>query len=170
MAQKPQKQKTQQKAGKDREAEMLVAQNRAANYHYSLLERFETGMVLKGTEVKALREGKANIREAYAQVRGGELWLENCHISEYNAGGPWNHSPLGTRKLLMHKAEIRKLFGKTQQKGLTLIATRIFFRNGIAKCELALARSKKDWDRRADERKKEANREVKEAIYRSRRR
>jgi SsrA-binding protein len=170
VAQKPQKQKTQQKAGKDREAEMLVAQNRAANYHYSLLERFETGMVLKGTEVKALREGKANIREAYAQVRGGELWLENCHISEYNAGGPWNHSPLGTRKLLMHKAEIRKLFGKTQQKGLTLIATRIFFRNGIAKCELALARSKKDWDRRADERKKEANREVKEAIYRSRRR
>ena len=151
-------------------AEMLVAQNRAANYHYSLLERFETGMVLKGTEVKALREGKANIREAYAQVRGGELWLENCHISEYNAGGPWNHSPLGTRKLLMHKEEIRKLFGKTQQKGLTLIATRIFFRNGIAKCELALARSKKDWDRRADERKKEANREVKEAIYQSRRR
>lgn len=148
----------------------MVAQNRAASYHYSLLERFEAGMVLKGTEVKALREGKANIREAYALVRGDELWLENCHISEYNAGGPWNHSPLGTRKLLMHKAEIRKLFGKTQQKGLTLIATRIFFRNGIAKCELALARSKKDWDRRADERKKEANREVKEAIYRSRRR
>jgi SsrA-binding protein len=158
------------KSGKDRPEEVMVAQNRAASYHYSLLERFEAGLVLKGTEVKALREGKANIREAYAQVRGGELWLENCHISEYNAGGPWNHSPLGTRKLLMHKNEIRKLFGKTQQKGLTLIATRIFFRKGIAKCELALARSKKDWDRRADERKKEANREVKDAIYQSRRR
>ncbi len=163
-------QKIQKKAGKDRSEEVMVAQNRAASYHYSLLERFEAGLVLKGTEVKALREGKANIREAYAQVRGGELFLENCHISEYNAGGPWNHSPLGTRKLLMHKNEIRKLFGKTQQKGLTLIATRIFFRNGIAKCELALARSKKDWDRRADERKKEANREVKDAIYQSRRR
>jgi SsrA-binding protein len=163
-------QKTQKNSAKDRGGEQMVAQNRAASYHYTLLERFETGMVLKGTEVKALREGKANIREAYALVRNGELWLENCHISEYNAGGPWNHSPLGTRKLLMHKAEIRKLFGKTQQKGLTLIATRIFFRNGIAKCELALARSKKDWDRRADERKKEANREVKDAIYRSRRR
>ena len=148
----------------------MVAQNRAANYHYELLERFEAGMVLRGTEVKALREGKANIREAYAQIRKGELWLENCHISEYNAGGPWNHSPHGSRKLLMHKEQIRKIFGKTQQKGLTLIATRIFFRNGIAKCDLALARGKKDWDRRADERKKEADREVKNAIYQSRRR
>jgi len=148
----------------------MVAQNRSASFHYNLLERYEAGMVLRGTEVKALRQGKANIREAYALVRNGELWLENCHILEYNAGGPWNHMPLGSRKLLMHKAEIRKLFGKTQQKGLTLIPTRIFFRGGIAKCELALARSKKDWDRRAEERRKEANREVKDAIYRSRRR
>jgi SsrA-binding protein len=167
----PQKQqKKQPPKSKDRPAEQMVAQNRAANYHYELLERFEAGLVLRGTEVKALREGKANIREAYAQVRNGELWLENCHISEYNAGGPWNHSPLGARKLLMHKEQIRKIFGKTQQKGLTLIATRIFFRNGIAKCDLALARGKKDWDRRADERKKEADREVKNAIYQSRRR
>lgn len=167
----PQKQqKKQPTKSKDRPVEQMVAQNRAANYHYELLERFEAGMVLRGTEVKALREGKANIREAYAQVRNGELWLENCHISEYNAGGPWNHSPLGARKLLMHKEQIRKIFGKTQQKGLTLIATRIFFRNGIAKCDLALARGKKDWDRRADERKKEADREVKNAIYQSRRR
>jgi SsrA-binding protein len=170
--QKPQKKQAAKTSGKAKEriAEQMVAQNRAANYHYELLERFEAGMVLRGTEVKALREGKANIREAYAQVRKGELWLENCHISEYNAGGPWNHSPLGSRKLLMHKQEIRKIFAKTQQKGLTLIATRIFFRNGIAKVDLALARGKKDWDRRADERKKDADREVKDAIYKSRRR
>jgi len=148
---------------------MVVAQNRSASYHYNLLEKFEAGMVLHGTEVKALREGKANIREAYALVRGGELWLENCHISEYHAGGPWNHSPLQTRKLLMHREEIRKLFGKTQQKGLTLIPLRIYFRNSRAKIELALARGKKDWDRRHEEREKEASREAKEAIYRSRR-
>jgi SsrA-binding protein len=162
--------KTQKKSAKDRSGEQLVAQNRSASFRYNLLERFEAGMVLRGTEVKALRQGKANIREAYALVRNGELWLENCHISEYVAGGPWNHAPIVTRKLLMHKEEIRKLFGKTQQKGLTLIPTRIFFRNGIAKCELALARSKKDWDRRAEERRKEASREIKDAIYKSRRR
>jgi SsrA-binding protein len=165
VAQKPQKQKKT-----DRSGELVVAQNRSANYHYMLLEKFEAGIVLRGTEVKAIREGKANIRDAYALVRGGELWLENCHISEYHAGGPWNHSPLQTRKLLMHKEEIRKLFGKTQQKGLTLIALRIYFREGRAKLELALARGKKDWDRREQERTKEADREAKEAIYRSRRR
>lgn len=163
-------QKQQKKQGKERIGEQVVAQNRSANFHYSILERFEAGMVLRGTEVKALREGKANIREAYAQVQGGELWLENAHISEYNAGGPWNHSPLGTRKLLMHREEIRKLFSKTQVKGLTLIPLRIYFRNGRAKVELGLAKGKKDWDRRADERKKEADREVKDAMYQSRRR
>jgi SsrA-binding protein len=165
VAQKTQKQKKTASGG-----ELVVAQNRSASYHYMILEKFEAGMVLRGTEVKAIREGKANIREAYALVRGGELWLENCHIAEYDAGGVWNHTPLSTRKLLMHKEEIRKLFGKTQQKGLTLIALRLYFRGGRAKCELALARGKKDWDRRDQERNKEAEREAKEAIYRSRRR
>ncbi|HEV3219269.1 MAG TPA: SsrA-binding protein SmpB [Candidatus Acidoferrales bacterium] len=165
MAQKTQKQKKTASGG-----ELVVAQNRSASYHYMILEKFEAGMVLRGTEVKAIREGKANIREAYALVRGGELWLENCHIAEYDAGGVWNHTPLSTRKLLMHKEEIRRLFGKTQQKGLTLIALRLYFRGGRAKCELALARGKKDWDRRDQERNKEAEREAKEAIYRSRRR
>jgi SsrA-binding protein len=146
-----------------------VAQNRAAGYHYHLLERFEAGLALRGTEVKALREGKANIREAYADVRRGELWLENCHIAEYPAGGPWNHAPLGARKLLMHKEEIRKLAGKLEPKGTTLIPTRIYFRGGLAKCELALARGKKDWDRRHDIKLREAAREAKEAIYRSKR-
>jgi SsrA-binding protein len=165
VAQKTQKQKKTASGG-----ELVVAQNRSASYHYMILEKFEAGMVLRGTEVKAIREGKANIREAYALVRGGELWLENCHIAEYDAGGVWNHTPLSTRKLLMHKEEIRRLFGKTQQKGLTLIALRLYFRGGRAKCELALARGKKDWDRRDQERNKEAEREAKEAIYRSRRR
>jgi SsrA-binding protein len=165
VAERPQKPKK-----KPETSELVVAQNRSASYHYMILEKFEAGMVLRGTEVKAIRGGKANIREAYALVRGGELWLENCHIAEYDSGGVWNHSPLSTRKLLMHKEEIRKLFGKTQQKGLTLIALRIYFRGGRAKIELALARGKKDWDRRDQERNKEAEREAKQAIYNSRRR
>lgn len=127
-------------------------------------------MVLAGTEVKALREGKANIRDAYAVVRRDEVWLLNCHISQYLPGGPWNHEPLGPRKLLLHKNEILKLSGKTQQKGLTLIPLRIYFRNGIAKCEIALAKGKRQYDRRHAEREKEAKREANEAIYRSRRR
>jgi len=151
-------------------AERIVAQNRAASYNYHLLEKYEAGMVLAGTEVKALREGKANIRDAYAIVRGNEVWLLNCHISQYVPGGPWNHQPLGSRKLLLHKNEIFKLSAKTQQKGLTLIPLRIYFRKGIAKCEIALAKGKKQYDRRHAEREKEAKREANEAIYRSRRR
>ncbi len=154
----------------EKTGERVVAQNRAASYHYHLLEKYEAGMVLKGTEVKALREGKANIRDAYAAVRGGAVWLLNAHISQYLPGGPWNHEPLGARKLLLHTSEIEKLAGKTQQKGLTLIPLRIYFRDGIAKCEIALAKGKKQWDRRQTEREKEAKREANEAIYRYRRR
>jgi len=109
-------------------------------------------MALVGTEVKALREGKANLRDAYAEVRGTSVWLVNCHIPQYNPGGPFNHEPLSRRRLLLHRQEIDKLIGKTQQKGLTLIPLRIYFRDGLAKCELALARGKntggvkKRWD------------------------
>ncbi len=127
-------------------------------------------MVLTGTEVKALREGKANIRDGYALVRGNAVWLINAHISQYQPGGPFNHEALRPRKLLLHKEEIHKLSGKTQQKGLTLIPLRIYFRNGMAKCEIALARGKKQYDRRQTEREKEAKREAKEAIYRYKRR
>jgi SsrA-binding protein len=154
----------------EKKDEVLVAQNRAASYNYHILEKYEAGLVLRGTEVKALRAGKANIREAYAAVRGREVWLLNCHIAQYLPGGPFNHEPLGARKLLMHKLEIRKLIGKTDQKGLTLIPLRIYFRNGIAKCEIALAKGKKQWDRRQSEREKEARHEVDDAIYRSKRR
>jgi len=151
-------------------SELVVARNRAASYDYHLLETFEAGMALRGTEVKALREGKANLRDAYAVVRGGEVWLLNCHIAQYLPGGPWNHEPLGPRKLLLHKNEIFKLAGKSEQKGLALIPLRIYFRNGIAKCEIAVARGKKQYDRRRSEREKEARREAQEAISRSRRR
>jgi SsrA-binding protein len=150
--------------------ERVVAQNRAASYHYFLLDRFEAGMVLLGTEVKSLRQGKASLREAYATVRNAEVWLLNCHIPEYLPGGSFNHNPLRPRKLLLNRREIDKLAGKTQQKGLTLIPLRLYFRNGRAKCELALARGKKQHDRRQAEREKEARREASEAIYRSKRR
>jgi SsrA-binding protein len=154
----------------EKSGERIAAQNRAASYNYSLLEKFEAGLVLVGTEVKSLREGKASLREAYAEVKGLEVWLMNCHIPEYQPGGPFNHNPLRARKLLFHRREIHKLLGKTQEKGLTLVPLRIYFKNGKAKCELALARGKKLWDRRQSERDREARREASEAMYRARRR
>jgi SsrA-binding protein len=150
--------------------EQLVAQNRAASYNYHILEKHEAGLVLHGTEVKALREGKANIRDAYVDFKANGAWLVNAHIAQYLAGGPWNHEPLGSRKLLLHKREILKLSSRTESKGLTVIPLRIYFRNGIAKIEIALAQGKKSWDRRQDERTKEARREVEESMYRNRRR
>lgn len=147
-----------------------MAQNRAASYNYHLLEKLEAGMVLLGTEVKSLRDGKANLRDAYAVIRGGEVWLVNLHIGEYLPGGPYNHGPLRSRKLLLRKEEIEKLARKTEQKGLTLVPLRIYFRDGIAKCELAVAQGKKKWDRRQTEREKEVKREVGEAMRRYRHR
>ena len=155
---------------KGKEKDQVVAQNRAASYNYHLLERLEAGMVLHGTEVKALREGKANIRDAFVDFKPSGPWLVNAHIAQYNPGGPWNHEPLGSRKLLLHKNEIYKLAGRVQSKGLTVIPLRIYFRDGIAKCEIALAQGKKTWDRRQDERTKEARRDVDQAMYRNRRR
>ncbi len=157
-------------AGDARRAERIVAQNRAASYDYHLLDRFEAGIVLVGTEVKSLRAGKASLRDAYAEVRRGEAWLENCHIPEYSPGGVWNHDPLRPRKLLLRRREIEKLTGRVQQRGMTLVPLRIYFRGGLAKCELALARGKKLHDRRQAEREREAKREASEAIYRYRRR
>jgi SsrA-binding protein len=162
-AKKPDKSKAKDK-------EQIVAQNRSASYNYHLLEKHEAGMVLHGTEVKALREGKANIRDAFVDFKPSGPWLVNAHIAQYSPGGPWNHEPLGSRKLLLHKNEIHKLAGRVQSKGLTVIPLRIYFRDGIAKCEIALAQGKKTWDRRQDERTKEARRDVDQAMYRNRRR
>ena len=153
-----------------RSGEQIVAQNRAASYNYHILERHEAGMVLHGTEVKALREGKANIRDAYVDFNPQGAWLINAHIAQYSPGGPWNHEPLGSRKLLLHQREIDKLSGRTEAKGLTVIPLRIYFRNSIAKVEIALVQGKKAWDRREDERAKEARREVEQSMYRNRRR
>ena len=148
----------------------IVAQNRQASYNYHLLDSLEAGMVLVGTEVKTLREGKGTLREAYAEIRLGEAWLVNCHIPEYLAGGYRNHDPLRKRKLLLNRREIDRLLVQTQQKGMTIVPTKIYFRDGIAKCELAVAQGKKFHDRREYEKQKEANREASEAMYRSRRR
>jgi SsrA-binding protein len=164
----PKPAKKPEKGGKS--GEHIVAQNRAASYNYHLLDRLEAGLVLHGTEVKALREGKANIRDAYVDFRPTGPWLVNAHIAQYMPGGPWNHEPLGARKLLLHKNEIQKLSGRTESKGLTVIPLRIYFRDGIAKIEIALAQGKKSWDRRQDERDKEARRETEKAMYNNRRR
>jgi SsrA-binding protein len=158
--------------GKDSKTprEQIVAQNRAAFYNYHILEKLEAGLVLHGTEVKALRQGKANIRDAYVDFKPSGPFLVNAHIAQYMPGGPWNHEPLGARKLLLHRREIHKFSGKTESKGLTVIPLRIYFRDGIAKVEIALAQGKKSWDRRQDERAKEARREAEQAMYRNRRR
>jgi SsrA-binding protein len=147
-----------------------AAVNRIASHNYFLLEKFEAGVVLSGTEVKSIRSGKANLKDAYGLVVNGELWLLNCHISPYEHGSYSNHAATRTRKLLVHKEEIRKLIGKTQQKGLTLIPTRIYFKNGRVKIELALAKGKQLWDKRETERRRTADREAREAISRGRKR
>jgi SsrA-binding protein len=148
----------------------IVAQNRAAGYNYELLDKYEAGIVLVGTEVKTLREGKASIRESYIDIRAAEPWLVNCHIPEYRPGGSRNHDPLRRRKLLLNRREIEKLDAAIQQKGMTVVPLKIYFRDGLAKCELAVGKGKKFHDRRESERRKEAKREADEAISRSRRR
>src|SRR5579864_6930699 len=143
--------------------------NRSAGHLYFLLEKFETGIMLTGTEVKSIRAGRANLKDAYGIIKDGELWLLNAHIGAYEHGNIFNHAPLRTRKLLVHREELRKLIGKTQQKGLTLIPTRIYFKNGKAKLELAMARGKQLWDKRETERRKTADAEARSAIARARR-
>src|SRR5438270_4184719 len=141
-----------------------AALNRAASHHYFLLEKFETGIMLTGTEVKAIRAGRANLKDAFGIVKDEELWLLNAHIGAYEHGNIFNHPPLRTRKLLVHREELRKLIGKTQQKGLTLIPTRLYFKNGRVKCELAVAKGKQLWDKRESERRKTADSEARTAI------
>lgn len=147
-------------AAGDRDA----AQNRAAGHDYFLLEKFEAGVALRGTEVKSVREGKANLRDAYGLIKDGEAYLLNVHIGPYSHGSYSNHEETRTRKLLLHRDEVRRLQSKTQIKGHTLIPTRLYFKNGKLKCELALAKGKQDWDKRETERRREADREARAAI------
>src|SRR5215213_8165253 len=143
-----------------------VATNRQASHRYHLLEKWECGLVLQGTEVKALRDGKAQIKDGYASVRDGEVWLHNVHIPPYGPAARENHEPERPRKLLMHRREIDRMIGKTREKGHTLVPTRIYFRDGRAKAEIALARGKDVGDKRQSIKEREMKREMERAIRR----
>ena len=133
---------------KVRSGDRVVAKNRKARHEFHVLQTWEAGLVLQGTEVKSLRDGKANLADAYARIDGGELWLYNMHVSPYEAGNRFNHDPLRRRKLLMHRSELRRLVGEVEQKGLTLVPLDVHFSGGIAKVDLALVRGKKLHDKR----------------------
>jgi SsrA-binding protein len=151
------------------QTETVVATNRKAFHDYAIEEKLEAGIVLRGTEVKSLREGKVNLRDSYASVDHEEVILHNCHITPYSHGNIMNHDPLRPRKLLLHRKEISKLLGKTQQKGLTIVPLRIYFSpRGKAKIEIALAKGKKQYDRREATKQREAGREVERAMKRER--
>lgn len=150
---------------KGAKAETVVATNRKAFHDYHIEARYEAGMALQGTEVKAIREGRINLRESFARVDGNEVVLHNCHISPYSHGNIMNHDPMRPRKLLLHRKEISKLMGRTQQKGLTLVPLRIYFNPaGKAKVEIGLARGKQEYDRRETIKKREARRDVERAL------
>src|SRR5690242_5017900 len=146
-----------------------VATNRQASFRFNLLERFESGMVLTGTEVKALREGKAQLKDSYATVRDGEVWLIGAYIPPYGPASRENHEPERPRKLLLHRSEIERLTGKTRERGLTLVPTRIYFSNGRAKVEIALARGKDVHDKRETIRRRDMAREVQRELREARR-
>jgi SsrA-binding protein len=143
-----------------------VANNRQARFRYHLLETWEAGLVLTGTEVKSLREGKATIKDGYASVRDGEVWLHNVHIPPYAPAARENHDPERSRKLLMHRREIERLIGKTRERGLTLVPMRLYFSNGRAKVEIALARGKDVGDKRQAIKEREMKREMERAVRR----
>ena len=144
--------------------------NRQAAHYYHFLEKYEAGMELRGTEVKSIREGKVNLKDSYATVKGEQVWLVNCHISTYSSGSYLNHDPLRDRRLLLHHQEIDKLIAKTQEKGLTLIPIRLYMKANKVKCELALATGTTAYDRRETERRRTIKRETEQAIQDYRRR
>jgi SsrA-binding protein len=144
----------------------ILSDNRRAGHEYFLLERFECGMVLTGTEVKAAKDGKVQLKEAYAAVLNNEAWLVNAHISEYSHGNRENHPAVRNRKLLLHRKEIDKLLGQTREKGLALIPTKIYLKQGRIKCEIAVARGKKLHDKRATERARTAEDEARAEMRR----
>jgi len=147
-----------------RTAERLIVDNRRARHDYHLLDRVEAGLVLTGTEVKSLRDGRASLQQAFAEVRGNEAWLVGAHISVYDQGNRENHDPDRDRKLLLRRQEIDSLAGKVRERGLTLVPTKLYFRGGRAKVELALARGKELRDKRRDLAKREAQRDMERAL------
>jgi SsrA-binding protein len=144
--------------------EKPIAENRKARHDYHFLERFEAGLALSGSEVKSLREGRASLQQAYADVREGEAWLIGAHIDTYDQAGITNHEPDRDRKLLLHRREIDSLYGKVREKGLTLVPVRLYFKNGRAKVEIALARGKDVRDKRRDIAKRESDRQIERAL------
>ncbi len=145
-------------------AQESIAENRKAFHDYHLLESFEAGLVLLGTEVKAIREGRVNLRDSFARLENGEVFLYNVNISPYSHRGYADHEPLRRRKLLLHRDEIRKLIGKTVEKGMTLVPTRLYFKKGRVKVSVALAKGKKEYDKRETIKRRETDRETRAAI------
>ena len=143
----------------------IVSDNRQARFLYEILETYEVGIELRGTEVKSIREGKVNLRDGYALVRDEQVWLHNVHVSPHHSSSQvFNHDPLRTRRLLLHKQEIRKLIGKVEQKGLTLIPLKMYLKRGLVKVTLALGKGKKLHDKREDLKRKQEKREIERAI------
>lgn len=140
----------------------IIGTNRKANFEYEILNRFEAGIVLLGTEVKSLREGKVNLTDAYGRYQSNELWLVNAHINEYKFGNLNNHDPLRKRKLLMNKKELRKIKAQLEEKGLTLVVTKIYFKNSKIKVEIALGRGKKLYDKRETIKSRDTERKLKD--------
>lgn len=138
----------------------LIAQNRKASHDYAILETFEAGIVLKGTEIKSIRQRKINLKDGFARVRDGELYLMNVHISPYEQGNIFNHDPLRTRKLLLHKKQIMKINNEMKNTGITLIPLKVYIKDGFAKVLLGLAKGKKQYDKREDLKRKDMNREI----------
>lgn len=145
-------------------AQAYIAENRKAFHDYHVLETFEAGLVLLGTEVKAIREGRVNLRDSFARVEDGEVFLYNVNISPYSHRGYVDHEPLRRRKLLLHKQEIRKLIGKTVERGMTLVPLRLYFKDGRVKVAVSLAKGKKDYDKRETIKKRETDRETRAAV------
>ena len=152
------------KADDEQESGRPIADNRKAFYDYHILETFEAGIALLGTEVKGIREGQANLRDSFARVEGGEVYLYNVHISPYSHRGYADHEPLRRRKLLLHRNEILKLVGKTVEKGMTLVPVRMYFKKGRVKVAISLAKGKKEYDKRETIKRREVDRETRAAI------
>ncbi|GBF11185.1 MULTISPECIES: SsrA-binding protein SmpB [Tepidibacillus] len=142
----------------------VVAQNKKATHDYFIEDTYEAGIVLTGTEIKSIRAGKANLKDSFARISNGEVFIHNMHISPFEHGNRFNHEPTRTRKLLLHKEEIRKLIGKTKEQGYSLVPLKLYLRNGFAKLDLALAKGKKLYDKRHDIAKRDANREMARAL------
>ncbi|MEK3992029.1 SsrA-binding protein SmpB [Robertmurraya sp. FSL R5-0851] len=142
----------------------VVAQNKKANHDYCIEETYEAGMVLQGTEIKSIRNGRINLKDSYARIQNGEIYLLNAHISPYEQGNRYNHDPLRQRKLLLHKREIDKLLGETKEAGYALVPLKVYLKNGYAKILIGLGKGKKNYDKREDLKKKEAKRDIERAF------